>query len=444
MRRRAIEILRKWKANSEKKPMIMRGARQVGKTWLMKEFGKTEYKNVAYVNFDGNPRMENLFSLDMSIPRILEGLQIETSQKIAENDTLIIFDEIQECPKALTALKYFYEQFPQYHIIAAGSMLGVALHKGVHFPVGKVEFMDLHPMTFEEFLSANGEDDLLNLLENFESENVKVFKDRYHTLLKQYYYVGGMPEAVKTYAGNRDYKRVRAIQNAILGAYKEDFSKHIPTTVKLKIDMLWDSIPVQITQERKKFLYKNVKHGARAAEFEEAIAWLMGCGLVHKINRVTKPGLPLKAYEDPAAFKLFILDIGLLSAMAGLPEKTLLEGDKIFMEFHGALAEQYVLQQLKASSDASIFYWMSKSHAAELDFLIQLEGHIIPVEVKAATNLQAKSLKFYRNEFQPEKAVRMSMADYKIDGGLYNIPLYMAGKTEDILLKTWRMSQNAS
>jgi predicted AAA+ superfamily ATPase len=434
MRREAIEILKQWKANSEKKPMILRGARQVGKTWLMKEFGRTEYESVAYVNFDGNPRMGNLFSIDMSIPRILQGLQIETSQKIVPNDTLIIFDEVQECPRALAALKYFYENFPQYHIVAAGSMLGVALHEGVHFPVGKVEFMNLYPMTFDEFLAANGEDDLLYLLKNFGSGNIKVFKDKYSTLLKQYYYIGGMPEVVKAYISGHDYKKVRAIQNAILSAYKEDFSKHIPTTVKLKIDMLWDSIPVQITQERKKFIYGKAKHRARAVEFEEAMVWLIDCGLVHKINRVTKPGLPLKAYEDTGAFKLFILDVGLLSAMVGMTERTLLEGDKIFMEFHGALAEQYVLQQLKVHSDVSIFYWVSKSHVAELDFLIQLEGYVIPIEVKAATNLQAKSLRFYRDAFTPEKAARLSLADYKIDGGLYNIPLYMAGRMKDILL----------
>ena len=413
--------------------MIMRGARQVGKTWLMREFGRMEYRNIAYINFDGNPRMESLFAVDMSIPRILEGLYIETSQKITARDTLIIFDEVQECPRALTSLKYFFENFPQYNIIAAGSMLGVALHRGVHFPVGQVEFIDLYPMTFDEFLEANGEDNLLRLLEDFGSENAKIFRDRYSLLLKQYYYIGGMPEAVKTYVDSHDYKRVRTVQNAILRAYQEDFSKHIPTSVKLKIDMLWDSIPVQITQERKKFLYKNIKRGARAAEFEEAMAWLVDCGLVYKINRVTKPGLPLKAYEDTAAFKLFILDVGLLSAMAELADRTLLEGDKIFMEFHGALAEQYVLQQLKANLDISIFHWMSKSQVAELDFLIQLDGYIIPVEVKAATNLQAKSLKFYRREFNPEKSVRLSLADYKIDGGLYNIPLHMTGKIKEIL-----------
>lgn len=435
MKRKAIDILKKWKKKPNHKPMIIRGARQVGKTWLMKEFGATEYKNTAYINFENNLVMEELFSVDMDIPRIVEGLELETSEKIVPQKTLIIFDEVQECPNALTSLKYFYENAPEYDIVAAGSMLGVALHNGKSFPVGKIEFMDLYPLSFEEFLEANNAEKFVELLNDIQSENIKVFKSKYINYLKQYYYVGGMPEVVSTFVETHDYKEVRKVQKTILDAYKEDFSKHIPTATKLKIDLLWDSIPTQLTQESKKFIYKKVKSDGRAREFEEALAWLLDCGLVYKINRATKPALPLKAYEDSASFKLFILDVGLLSALSSLPARTLIEGDKIFTEFHGALAEQFVLQQLKTLDDITIAYWISKSNIAEIDFLIQLDGYVIPVEVKATTNLQAKSLRFYRKEFTPEKSIRTSLADYKKDDDLYNIPLFAIGKTEDILSK---------
>lgn len=436
MKRNSIETLKRWKKKSNHKPMILRGARQVGKTWLMKEFGTTEYKNVAYVNFENNPIMGELFSIDMDIPRILEGLELETSQKIKPKETLIIFDEIQECPNALTSLKYFYENAQEYDIVAAGSMLGVALHNGKSFPVGKIEFMDLYPLSFEEFLEANDAEKFVELLNDIQSENIKVFKSKYINYLKQYYYIGGMPEAVSTFVETHDYKEVRKVQKTILEAYKQDFSKHIPTTTKLKIDLLWDSIPAQLTQESKKFVYKKVKQGGRAKEFEEALSWLIDCGLVYKVNRATKPALPLKAYEDSSCFKLFILDVGLLSALSSLPARTLIEGDKIFTEFHGALAEQFVLQQLKPIDDITIAYWISKSNVAEIDFLIQLDGYVIPVEVKATTNLQAKSLKLYRQNFEPEKSIRTSLADYKKDADLYNIPLFaVGGKVENILSK---------
>ena len=435
MRRNAIKILKIWKNKPNHKPMIIRGARQVGKTWLMKEFGSTEYKNTAYINFENNPVMSDLFSIDMDIQRIIEGLELETSEKIVPQKTLIIFDEIQECPNALTSLKYFYENAPKYDIIAAGSMLGVALHNGKSFPVGKIEFMDLYPLSFEEFLEANNAEKFVELLNDIHSVNLKVFKNKYINYLKQYYYVGGMPEVVSTFVKTHDYKQVREVQKTILAAYKEDFSKHIPTNTKLKIDLLWDSIPSQLIQESKKFVYKKIKQGSRAKDFDEALAWLMDCGLAYKINRATKPALPLKAYEDTSSFKLFILDVGLLSALSFLPARTLIEGDKIFTEFHGALAEQFVLQQLKTLDDIFIAYWISKSNIAEIDFLIQFDGNVIPVEVKATTNLQAKSLKFYRKEFTPEKSIRVSLADYKKDEDLYNIPLFAIGRVEDILNK---------
>lgn len=425
MYRNVIKQLIEWKNRQDKKPLIIKGARQVGKTWLMKEFGKTEYENTAYVNFDNNERMNTLFSGDMNIKRLIAGLQIETDSKINPNKTLIIFDEIQECPKALTSLKYFYENAPEYNIIAAGSMLGVALHNGTSFPVGKIEFMELYPLSFSEFLRALDEKDLLALIERLDFDLIKIFKDRYINLLRQYYYIGGMPEVVSTFIQTRDFNKARNLQKTILMSYEQDFSKHIPHAAVPKLRMLWNSIPSQLARENKKFIYGLIRHGARAKEYETAITWLCDCGLVYKINRISKPGLPLKAYEDIGAFKLFVSDVGLLSAMTELDIKTLLEGDKVFEEFKGALTEQYVLQQFKTVKDLPIYYWTSDTGIAELDFIVQMNREIIPVEAKAATNLKAKSLKSYREKFEPEISIRTSIADYKQEEGLYNIPLYL-------------------
>lgn len=432
MKRYALKKLIEWKNNPNKKPLILRGARQVGKTWLMKEFGKTQYKKTIYINFELENLMCDLFSKDLNTKRIIEGLELEHS-KINPNKTLIILDEIQECPKALTALKYFFENNPEYQIIAAGSLLGVAIHKDSSFPVGKVDFIDLYPLSFLEFLEANGQENLVKLLNNPNNENIKIFKPKYIEWLKKYYYIGGMPEVVSNFILTNDYKKARKIQENILDGYTRDFSKHISTTGKLKIDLLWESIPNQLTQENKKFIYKKVKEKARADEFEEALSWLVKCGLIYKINRISKPNLPIKSYEDTKAFKLFLLDVGLLCALSKLPAKTLLEGNKIFTEFSGAIAEQYVLQQMKTSNNLEISYWISKSGNAELDFIIQLDDFVIPVEVKANTNLQAKSLKVYREKFKPEFSIRASLADFEINGGLYNIPLFMAGKIDKVL-----------
>ena len=432
MKRYAIQKLIEWKNDFKRKPLIIRGARQVGKTWLMKEFGKTEYKKVIYINFELENLMCDLFSLDFDTKRIIEGIELAYS-KIDAKNTLIILDEIQECPKVLTALKYFYENSPEYNIVAAGSLLGVAIHENVSFPVGKVDFLDLYPLSFLEFLEAIGENNFVKLLITPTSPNLKIFKEKYIDWLKKYYYIGGMPEAVSIFVETNDFQKVRKVQENILDAYTKDFSKHISSTGKLKIDLLWESIPNQITQESKKFVYKKIKSGARADEFEEALSWLINCGLVYKINRITKPAMPLRAYEDTKAFKLFILDVGLLSALSKLPARTLIEGDKIFTEFHGALVEQYVLQQLKTLDNMEIAYWISKSGNAELDFIIQTDGYVIPVEVKANTNLQAKSLKVYREKFEPEISIRTSLANFEINNGLYNIPLFMAGKFDEIL-----------
>ena len=398
----------------------------------MKEFGKTEYKKVIYINFELDKLMCDLFSIDFNTKRIIEGLEL-THSKINTTNTLIILDEIQECPKALTSLKYFYENAPEYNIVAAGSLLDVALHENSSFPVGKVDFLDLYPLSFMEFLDAIGESNFIELLNNPKSPNIKVFKEKYIEWLKKYYYIGGMPEVVSTFIETNDFQKVRKVQENILEAYTRDFSKHISSTGKLKIDLLWESIPNQLTQESKKFVYKKMKQGARADEFAEALSWLVNCGLVYKINRITKPALPIKAYEDTKAFKLFILDVGLLCALSKLPARTSIEGDKIFTEFNGALAEQYVLQQLKVFEDMEVVYWISKSGNAELDFIIQTDGYVIPVEVKANINLQAKSLKVYREKFEPEISIRTSLADFEINNGLYNIPLYMASKFDEIL-----------
>ena len=432
MKRYAVKKLIDWKNSQDRKPLIIRGARQAGKTWLMKEFGKTEYKKTIYINFENNNLMHEHFSKDLNTKRIIEGLELEYS-KIDPENTLIILDEIQECPKAITSLKYFYENNPEYHITAAGSLLGVSLHENFSFPVGKVDFMDLYPLSFFEFLEAIGEENFVKLLENPVSDNIKTFKPKYIEWLKKYYYIGGMPEAVNNFIKYNDFQKVRKIQENILDAYTRDFSKHISSSGKLKIDLLWESIPNQITNESKKFVYKDVKPKGKSHEFEEALSWLINAGLVYKINRITKPALPVKAYEDTKAFKLFILDTGLLCALSRLPARTLIEGDKIFTEFNGALAEQYVLQQMKTLEDIEISYWVSKSGNAEIDFVIQNNGYVIPVEVKANTNLQAKSLKVYREKYQPEKSIRTSLADFEINNGLYNVPLFMAGKFDEIL-----------
>ena len=431
MKRAAIEKLKEWKKNPKRKPLIIRGARQVGKTWLMKEFGNTEYKNVIYVNFELQDLMREHFSIDLDTTRIIEGLELEYF-KINPNDTLIILDEIQECPKAITVLKYFYENNPEYHIMAAGSLLGVAIHENVSFPVGKVDFLDLYPLSFYEFLLAMGEENFAELLKNPKSLNIRTFKTKYIDWLKKYYYIGGMPEAVNNYAETGNFETTRKIQENILEAYKNDFSKHISATGKLKIDLLWESIPNQLMSESKKFIYKKIKQGARANEFEEALSWLINCGLIYKINRISKPALPISAYEDTKSFKLFLLDVGLLSAISKLPARTLIEGDKIFTEFYGALAEQYVLQQLKGLDDMEIAYWISESNAAEVDFVI---GYVIPLEVKASTNLQAKSLKVYTEKFKPEIIIKTSLADFETNNGFLNIPLYMINNISDIIKK---------
>ena len=424
MYRSVMKDLYKWKEKSDKKPLIIRGARQVGKTWLMREFGRVAFKDMVYINFDNNSQMRDLFAADMRIERIITGLELYVGHKIEPLNTLLVFDEIQEVPQALAALKYFNENAPEYQIICAGSLLGVALHSGTSFPVGKVEFLDLYPLSFSEFMSAMGKERFAELLEKQDFAMATAFKQEYIEHLKYYYYVGGMPEVVKNFTAHKDFKEAREIQQRILDAYEQDFSKHAPNEIVPRIRMIWNSIPAQLTKESKKFIYGIIKEGARAKDYELALLWLSDCGLVHKVHRVTAPHIPLKAYEDLKAFKLFVLDVGLLSCMVQLKQTVLLSGNELFKEFKGALTEQYVLQQLKTLKNLTTYYWTNDRGSAEMDFLVENGTDVIPIEVKAETNLKAKSLKTYCEKFKPDKAIRASMSDYRQEEWLLNLPLW--------------------
>ncbi len=424
MERSAMEYLDNWRKKEKRKPIIVRGARQVGKTWLIKEFGKRNYKQVAYMNFESSKLLRRLFEEDYDTNRIISAIQIETGLHVEAENTLIIFDEIQEAEGGITALKYFYEDAPQYHIIAAGSLLGVALHKSTSFPVGKIDFLDLFPLSFSEFLNAMGQSKLLEVLNDKEWNLVKNFKVKYIQLLRNYYFTGGMPEAVLSFAGSGDYNEVRQIQNRILLAFEQDFSKHAPAEIVPRIRMLWSSIPSQLAKENRKFIYSVIKKGSRAKDYELALQWLIDCGLAYKITRISKPGIPLKAYEDISAFKLFTVDTGLMAAMGSINAKTLLEGNIIFEEFKGALTEQYVLQQLKTLSGVAVHFWSSSQSSGEVDFVLQYGENVVPLEVKAEENLQAKSLKSFYQKYPDMLPVRTSMSDFRKEGWLVNLPLY--------------------
>ena len=433
MYRKKIDDLIKWKNSNTRKPLILRGARQVGKTWLMKEFGKNYYEKCAYINFDDNSRMEELFSGDFDIDRIIQGLKIESNVNIEPENTLIIFDEVQETPKALTALKYFYEKANQYHIIAAGSLLGVAMHEGTSFPVGKVDFLDLYPLSFYEFLHALGDEQLVELIQKNDFQLITVFASKLKQYLKQYFYIGGMPEVVASYIENKDFNEVRRKQEILLQAYEQDFSKHAPNSVVPRIRQLWNNIPIQLAKENKKFIYGLIKEGARAREYELALSWLIDCGLVYQINRVNDCKVPLSAYQDFSAFKLYLLDVGLLCAMSKIDATTILEGNEIFVEFKGALTEQFVLTELKSNTTFPIFYWSAEKGMAELDYLVQIGRYNVPIEVKSSENLQAKSLKVFAQKYNTKINVRTSMSDYKVEDWLINIPLYLIGNIENII-----------
>ncbi len=432
MYRIAIEKLMKWKQSKRRKPLIIEGARQVGKTWLMKEFGRQAYADTVYINFDSDSRMTELFASDLDIDRLIMGLELYAGRKIDPDNSLLIFDEVQEVPRALASLKYFCEDAPRYHIVCAGSLLGIALHQGTSFPVGKVDFLKLYPLSFKEFLMAVGKERFAKLLDGQDFQMITGFKQTYIDALKHYCFIGGMPEAVQSFAENKDFNEVREIQKRILAAYEQDFSKHAPIEIVPKIRMVWNSIPSQLAKENKKFIYGLVREGARAKEYETAIMWLGDCGLVHKISRINAAGIPLKAYEDLKAFKLFAVDVGLLGCMAGLHQSTLLDGSGLFTEFKGALTEQYVCQQLKTIEDLEIYYYTNDRGSCEIDFVVDTGGRAVPVEVKAGINLKAKSLKTYREKFSPEISVRTSMADYKTEEGLVDLPLYAVDRIAEV------------
>lgn len=426
MRRDAMQQLYDWKEKTTRKPLIVRGARQVGKTWLMKEFASSAYRQFAYINFEDNEVMKDIFQKDFDVERILMAIQLVTGI-VVDTETLIIFDEIQEAPRGLTALKYFQEKAPQYHVVAAGSLLGIAMHSNDSFPVGKVDFMDLYPLSFSEFLEAVGQEAFARLLAKKDWGLIAAFRSKLIDLLKQYYYVGGMPEVVNAFINHKDYAEVRQLQQTILDSYDRDFSKHAPIAEVPRIRMIWRSVPAQLAKENKKFIYGVVKEGARAKDFELAIEWLIDAGLIYKVSRVKKAGIPLSAYEDFSAFKLFLLDTGLMGAMSGLPPQALLEGNVLFSDYKGAITEQYVLQQLKSVKGLSIYYWSSDTSRGELDFLLQKDVSVIPVEVKAEENLQSKSLRFFVEKNAGLHGVRFSMSDYRKQEWMINYPLYSVG-----------------
>jgi uncharacterized protein len=422
MNRFAFQDLISWKNSSIRKPLIIQGARQVGKTWLMKEFGKREFENIAYLNFESSSRLRELFTSDFNIDRIISVIEIELKQKIVPENTLLIFDEIQEAEKGLTALKYFYEQAPEYYIVAAGSLLGVANQKQNSFPVGKVDFMQLFPMSFIEFLENINEAQLANQIQAKNWEIVAAFHERLIEILRLYYFIGGMPEVVANYIKNKNLTTVRTIQQKIIAGYENDFAKHAPNDVVPKIRLVWNSLISQLAKENKKFIYGQIKKGARAKEFEIAINWLVDAGLVLKVNRIEKPTLPLNPYADFDAFKLFLVDIGLLNAIGDLDQRVLLEKNNILTEYKGALTEQFVCQQLKIQKE--LYYWIASNATAEIDFVLQHQNEIIPIEVKAEENLKSKSLKVYVEKYAPKTVIRTSMNQYRQEDWLTNVPLY--------------------
>ena len=425
MKRLAYNELLEWKSKADRKPLIMNGARQVGKTWLLKEFGANEYSNIAYINCDEIDEMKNAFS-DFNTERLIRTFSILAGVAIQPGETLIILDEIQQVPIAITALKYFCENAPEYHIAVAGSLLGIGLHDGTGFPVGKVDEINLYPLSFKEFLMAMGNDILVKNMEEHRWEELSLVSHTFIELLRQYYYVGGMPEVVKLYVEHQDVFEVRTVQKQILADYRRDFSKHIPAELLPKVNMVWDSIPSQLAKENKKFIYSAIKKGGRAKEFENAIQWLVDAGLVYKVLRVSKVEKPLKFYEDLDAFKLFVLDLGLLGAITEVDAKDVLVNNTAFTEYKGAFTEQYVLQEL-AALGKKVYYHTRDRATLELDFVIQ-KYHVYPIEVKAEENLKSKSLKTVFDGNNDLKPVRFSMSGYMEQDWMVNVPLYLAAE----------------
>ena len=424
MRRFAMKKLEAWKNSKNRKPMVIMGARQVGKTWLMKEFGRLHYEKVAYISFYNNEAMSRVFEHDYDISRIIAAINIEVGFTVSSNDTLIIFDEIQNAPKAFESLKYFCEDAPEYHVLVAGSLLGVALHEGISYPVGKVTTLNLYPLNFREFLYAVNESGLADALATKDYSLIDSFSEKYIYHLKNYYYVGGMPEAVSSFLNNSDYAAAREVQKEIVQQYKGDFGKHISAKELPRINMVWDSIPMQLAKENKKFFFGQIKKGARSTEFEKAIQWLVDSGLVYRVHKVNEPHVPLSAYKELVYFKLFFVDVGLLGAMSELDLHSVIEGNRLFVEFKGALTEQYVLQQMISDTEYTPYYYGTETSTFEQDFLIQKGMEAVPIEVKAETNIRSQSLKAFYDKFHPEISVRLSLLNFKDQDWMVNIPLY--------------------
>lgn len=423
MERSIYSSLKKWKESPTRKPLILQGARQVGKTYILKEFGAREYSEVVYINCDDNNDMQNMF-VDYDVDRIIRSMSAISGVSIKPSTTLLILDEIQEVERGLASLKYFCEKAPEYHVAVAGSLLGITLHEGTSFPVGKVDMLYMYPMDFEEFLLAMGKEQLVELLRSNSWAALTPLRGMLTELLRQYYFVGGMPEAVKTYVERGDIWEVRSIHSKIIDAYRNDMSKHVPKQQVQRINMVWNSIPSQLARDNKKFIYGALRKGARANDFEIAIQWLVDSGLVHKVHRISKPVVPLKFYEDMASFKLFLLDCGLLGALSETPPEQILIGDNVFEEYKGAFTENYVLQQLKSLPRTFVYYYSNDNSTLEIDFVVQHEAHVIPIEVKAEENLRAKSLRQFVTDNSGLHSVRFSMSDYREQDWLTNVPLW--------------------
>lgn len=437
MKRIILDKLLSWKKSPYRKPLILKGVRQVGKTWILKEFGRQFYDNVAYFNFDENPELKQFFQITKDQNRILQNLMLASGQRIEPEKTLIIFDEVQDCPEVINSLKYFCENAPQYHIASAGSLLSISLAKPSSFPVGKVNFMQIDPMSFTEFLLANGDENLVDYLQSVQSiEPIpEAFFNPLSEKLKMYYVTGGMPESVLMWTQARDVRAMQDALSAIVEAYERDFAKHPQPAEFPKISMIWKSIPSQLAKENKKFLYKVVKEGARAREYEDALQWLVDARLVHKVFRSTAPGLPLSAYDDLSAFKIYLVDVGLLRRLSQLAPTAFGEGNRLFTEFKGALTENFVLQTLLTQFDVMPRYWSQTNPPYEVDFLIQRNNDIFPIEVKAQTNTKSKSLKKFKELFgdQVKLRIRFSLDNLKLDGDILNIPLFMADQTDRLI-----------
>ena len=419
-----------WKNKPRRKPLILNGARQVGKTWLLKEFGKAQFENVAYINLDGNLRMQEQFELGYDISRIISAIQFETSEVVSEGSTLIILDEIQACPKALTSLKYFYEEAPGYAVAAAGSLLGITVHEGSGYPVGKVDTLDLYPLHFREFLVATGNGSLCDLLDSGDADLINGFSSKFVPLLRQYYYVGGMPEVVSSFLGRGLLEDARDVQLEILRGYERDISKHLGRTETEYALAAWRSIPSHLGRENKKFVFSHIAQGARARNYQAGITWLTQAGITTLVRRISKPGIPLCPYADDTAFKLFLVDVGLLGAMAQIDKETVIGGNDIFEEFKGSLTEQYVCQQLVSDCGLAPYYWSAENSSGEIDFLVQKANCVYAIEVKAEENLRARSLRSFKDAHPEIKSVRFSLSGYREQDWMRNVSLYAVSNTK--------------